>query len=162
MLFFCVLFVWTDNTLCLKYTCSVCQINVICEENTNAVASYALSVPSGGYMSDWGDGSKTSSGQKSTYETWTFEPVESLPVTITSAGYATFYCPVAVTLPDDLNLKAYAVSETTDAQMIYWTLIPHDFSQGIKQADIKIHTNFNISSKTEVWGYGNYGRVIRV
>lgn len=87
------------------------------EENTNAVASYALSVPSGGYMSDWGDGSKTSSGQKSTYETWTFEPVESLPVTITSAGYATFYCPVAVTLPD--GLIAYYVSsiENGKAQM---------------------------------------------
>lgn len=84
------------------------------EENTNAVASYALSVPSGGYMSDWGDGSKTSSGQKSTYETWKFEPVESLPVTITSAGYATFYSPVAVTLPD--GLEAYYVSNTENGK----------------------------------------------
>jgi len=49
------------------------------------------------------------------------------------------------------------IAELNDSQMIYWTLIPHDFSQTIKQADIKIHTNFNISSKTEVWGYGNYG-----
>ncbi|MBQ5643237.1 MAG: hypothetical protein IIV13_05710 [Bacteroidaceae bacterium] len=85
------------------------------EENTNAVASYALSVPSGGYMSDWGDGSKTSSGQKSTYETWTFESVETLPVTITSAGYATFYCPVAVTLPVE-GLKAYYVSSTENGK----------------------------------------------
>lgn len=86
------------------------------EENTNVVASYALSVPSGGYMSDWGDGSKTSSGQKSTYETWTFESVEALPVTITSAGYATFYCPVAVTLPDGVDLKAYYVSSTENGK----------------------------------------------
>ncbi len=80
------------------------------EENTNAVASYALSVPSGGYMSDWGDGDKTSSGQKSTYETWSFESVETLPVTITSAKYATFYAPCNVTLPS--GLTAYYVSNT--------------------------------------------------
>ncbi len=41
---------------------------------------------------------------------WTIEEVTSLPVTITSAGYATFYSPIAVTLPD--GLKAYYVSET--------------------------------------------------
>ena len=43
---------------------------------------------------------------------WVFEPVTTLPVTITSAGYATFYCPVAVTLPE--GLQAFYVSETTD------------------------------------------------
>lgn len=42
---------------------------------------------------------------------WVVEKVESLPVTITSAGYATFYCPVAVTLPE--GLEAYYVGETT-------------------------------------------------
>ena len=39
------------------------------------------------------------------------ERVEELPVVIGEAGYATFYCPVAVTLPAGLN--AYYVSETT-------------------------------------------------
>lgn len=43
---------------------------------------------------------------------WTIEEVTTLPVTITSAGYATFYCPVAVTLPE--GLQAFYVSETTD------------------------------------------------
>lgn len=48
---------------------------------------------------------------------WWLEKVNSIPVTITSAEYATFYCPVAVTLPD--GLKAYYVSSTTNdkAQM---------------------------------------------
>ena len=42
---------------------------------------------------------------------WTIEEVTSLPVTITAAKYATFYSPVAVTLPEDL--QAFYVSETT-------------------------------------------------
>ena len=49
------------------------------------------------------------------------------------------------------------VSSLTDSQMIYWTLIPYDFSSPIGGVYIKIHTNFNISDSTDVWGYGNYG-----
>lgn len=49
------------------------------------------------------------------------------------------------------------VSELTDAQMIYWTLIPYDFSTPIRDVYIKIHTNFKISDTTDVWGYGDYG-----
>jgi len=49
------------------------------------------------------------------------------------------------------------VSELTDSQMIYWTLIPYEFSNSIGQVYIKIHTNFKISDTTDVWGYGNYG-----
>ena len=49
------------------------------------------------------------------------------------------------------------VSELTDSQMIYWTLIPYDFSTQIGSVYIKIHTNFKISDTTDVWGYGNYG-----
>ena len=43
---------------------------------------------------------------------WVFEPVATLPVAISAAGYATFYCPVAVTLPN--GLEAYYVGETTN------------------------------------------------
>lgn len=49
------------------------------------------------------------------------------------------------------------VSETTDAQMIYWTLIPYEFSNSIGNAYIKIHTDFDMDYTTDVWGYGNYG-----
>lgn len=49
------------------------------------------------------------------------------------------------------------VSELTDSQMIYWTLIPYEFSNSIGNVYIKIHTNFKISDTTDVWGYGNYG-----
>lgn len=49
------------------------------------------------------------------------------------------------------------VSELTDSQMIYWTLIPYEFSTQIGSVYIKIHTNFSIPDTTDVWGYGNYG-----
>ena len=49
------------------------------------------------------------------------------------------------------------VSELTDSQMIYWTLIPYDFSNSIGNVYIKIHTDFDISDSVGVWGYGNYG-----
>ena len=49
------------------------------------------------------------------------------------------------------------VAELTDSQMIYWTLIPHNFSDSIGKAYIKIHSNFDIKDTVGVWGYGNYG-----
>lgn len=49
------------------------------------------------------------------------------------------------------------VSELSDSQMIYWTLIPYEFSNSIGKAKIKIHTDFNIPNTIDVWGYGNYG-----
>ena len=49
------------------------------------------------------------------------------------------------------------ISELTDSQMIYWTLIPYEFSNSIGNVYIKIHTNFDIADTTDVWGYGNYG-----
>lgn len=49
------------------------------------------------------------------------------------------------------------VSELSDSQMIYWTLIPYDFSNSIGNVYIKIHTDFNIPNSIDVWGYGNNG-----
>ena len=49
------------------------------------------------------------------------------------------------------------VSELTDSQMVYWTLIPYEFSNSIGNVYIKIHTDFNIEDTIDVWGYGNYG-----
>ena len=49
------------------------------------------------------------------------------------------------------------VSSLSDSQMIYWTLIPYDFSTSIGSVYIKIHTTFDIPDTTDVWGYGNYG-----
>lgn len=49
------------------------------------------------------------------------------------------------------------VSELNDSQMIYWTLIPYNFSNSIGNAYIKIHANNPIANSVGVWGYGNYG-----
>lgn len=47
------------------------------------------------------------------------------------------------------------VSELKDSQMVYWELIPSGNSKG--KAYIKIYSDFDYTSDTPVWGYGNYG-----
>ena len=49
------------------------------------------------------------------------------------------------------------VSQLTDSQMVYWTLIPHDFSNEIGAVDITIKSDFEYEDTLDVWGYGNYG-----
>lgn len=49
------------------------------------------------------------------------------------------------------------VSELTDSQMMYWTLIPYEFSNSIGNVKIKIYTDSYIKDSIDVWGYGNYG-----
>ncbi len=49
------------------------------------------------------------------------------------------------------------IAELKDSQMLYWTLIPQDFSNSIGSVYIKIYTDFEIADSVEVWGYGNYG-----
>ena len=49
------------------------------------------------------------------------------------------------------------VSTLTDSQMVYWTLIPHKFSNTIGKASIKIHADSAFDNTIEVWGYGDYG-----
>lgn len=49
------------------------------------------------------------------------------------------------------------VSELTDSQMIYWTLIPYEFSNKIEKASIKIYADNAFENTTDVWGYGDYG-----
>lgn len=49
------------------------------------------------------------------------------------------------------------VSELTDSQMAYWTLIPYDFSNAIGSAKIKIYADQKFADTIDVWGYGNYG-----
>ena len=50
------------------------------------------------------------------------------------------------------------VSNLTDNQMIYWTLIPYEFSTTIQDANIIIKkANYQLADTTDVYGYGNYG-----
>ena len=55
------------------------------------------------------------------------------------------------------------VSNLTDgSQMIYWTLIPHDFSSPINYSEITIYGAQTFDSMTPVWGYGNKGGICRI
>ena len=49
------------------------------------------------------------------------------------------------------------VSQLTDSQMAYWTLIPYDFSNAIGSVKIKIYSDHYFEDTLDVWGYGNYG-----
>ena len=49
------------------------------------------------------------------------------------------------------------VLSLADADMVYWTLFPYDFSATPDNVYIKIHSNFKYEDTLDVWGYGNYG-----
>lgn len=49
------------------------------------------------------------------------------------------------------------VAKLTDSQMMYWTLIPQDFSSSIGNIRIKVHSDKYFEDTIDVWGYGNYG-----
>ena len=59
------------------------------------------------------------------------------------------------------NISSF-VSELTDSQMMYWTLIPYDFSNTIGNIKIKIHANTFFQDTIDVWGYGKYGALCYV
>ena len=49
------------------------------------------------------------------------------------------------------------VSTTSDADIIYWNLFPHDFSTAPGNVSIKIYSDFRYEDSLPVWGYGKYG-----
>lgn len=76
-------------------------------DNAAVPATYALFRNGDGYcLSDW-TGSATY-GQNDANAAWAIEEVTVLPVKVSAAGYATFYAPVALTLPAELT--AYTVT----------------------------------------------------
>ena len=54
------------------------------------------------------------------------------------------------------------VSELTDSQMMYWTLIPYEFSNTIGSVIIKVHADKYFEDTIDVWGYGQYGALCYV
>lgn len=49
------------------------------------------------------------------------------------------------------------VAGLEDADMVYWTLMPHNFSAEPDDVYIKIYADESFSETLDVWGYGNYG-----
>lgn len=75
-------------------------------ENAAVAGAYALFVNGNTYcLSDW---SGLTYGQNDANAAWAIEEVTVLPVKVSAAGYATFYAPVALTLPE--GLTAYTVT----------------------------------------------------
>ena len=49
------------------------------------------------------------------------------------------------------------VANLEDADMIYWTLLPYDFSAQPSNVYIKIYSDFRYEDSLDVWGYGKKG-----
>ena len=49
------------------------------------------------------------------------------------------------------------VANLEDADMIYWTLMPYDFSVEPRNVYIKIYSDFEYEDTLDVWGYGKKG-----
>lgn len=49
------------------------------------------------------------------------------------------------------------VATTSDADMVYWTLIPYELSAKPGNVHIKLYADERFSNEVPVWGYGNYG-----
>ena len=54
------------------------------------------------------------------------------------------------------NIEGF-VSTLSDADMVYWQLIPYELSSKPDNVHIKIYSNDKYSDKLPVWGYGKYG-----
>ena len=64
------------------------------------------------------------SNHANTTHSWTIEKVESLPVTITAAKYATFYAPVAVTVPAGVTAHTVTIDGERAVLSEALTIIP--------------------------------------
>ena len=49
------------------------------------------------------------------------------------------------------------VTNSEDSDIVYWTLIPHDFSVEPQNVYIKIYSDFRYEDTLDVWGYGKKG-----
>ena len=98
--------VGTKNNGTFAKKCGVSYLPNVLAYNNNGAWTYGNR--ENGVSIDRGSGNQPTDESYN----WVFEPVTTLPVAISAAGYATFYCPVAVTLPK--GLEAYYVGETTN------------------------------------------------
>ena len=63
-----------------------------------------------GYLIAWTDGKTNRLSSVSDYARFTIEEVTTLPVTISDAGYATLYAPVALTIPEGIVANTVTIS----------------------------------------------------
>jgi len=63
---------------------------------------------------DRGGNVTINTSQNTRYRSWYLTEIATLPVSISSVGYATFFCPVAVTIPS--GVKAYYISTLSETE----------------------------------------------
>lgn len=63
---------------------------------------------------DRGGNVTINTSQNTRYRSWYLTEIATLPVSISSVGYATFFCPVAVTIPN--GVKAYYISTLSETE----------------------------------------------
>lgn len=117
------------------------------EEGTE-LGKYALKMGTTWYASDWNTSDNITYGRKDANALWAIEPVESLPVTITAAKYATLYSPVALTI--QTGVKAYYISDLTSTEATLTeisTTIPAE-TPVILYADVDEATTYNFAITT--------------
>ena len=86
--------------------------NVAHFKNGAAQNTVMIGVAGGAYLSSNGASVATAGGD------WTIEEVTSLPVTVTKAKFATFFAPVAVTMPSTNEVTAHTVVPETDRPVV--------------------------------------------
>ena len=112
------------------------------------LGKYALKMGTTWYASDWNTTDNITHGLKDANALWAIEPVESLPVTITAAKYATLYSPVALTI--QTGVKAYYISDLTSTEATLTeisTTIPAE-TPVILYADVDEATTYNFAITT--------------
>lgn len=87
---------------------------------------------------------------------WYFEEVETLPVTISSAGYATLYAPVALTIPEGVEAYGVSISGSEANLTAIETTIPANTGVLLKGSEVTY--NFDITTTentaaTDLTGY---------
>ena len=63
---------------------------------------------------DRGGNVTINTSQNTRYRSWYLTEIATIPVSISSVGYATFFCPVAVTIPN--GVKAYYISTLSETE----------------------------------------------
>ena len=49
------------------------------------------------------------------------------------------------------------VNNTDDSQVVYWAIVPQEFSFPVDNIYVKVYSDFDYSDKLDVWGYGYDG-----
>ena len=59
----------------------------------------------------------------------------------------------------DYSISNFIYNTTDGYQILFWQLIPYDFSSSIQDAYIRVYSDFKYDSSWDMWGYGDKGAI---